>query len=111
MRYEVDDSSPDPADWTARQVWEYRTRDLERDGPLYSDFLGDADLLANDNVLAGFGGINQNEPPARGRIIEVVPQGASGGDIVFDLSLPDHWVSYRSERLPALYVGPRWVTD
>lgn len=111
VRYVVDDSSTDPDDWTARQTWEFRTEDLDGDGgPLYADFLGDADELANGNVLIGFGGIGQAEPPARGRIIEVVPTGASGGDIVFDLTLPDTWTSYRSERLPSLYAGPKWAT-
>lgn len=111
VRYEVDDTSADPADWTARQVWEFRTEDLVTGGPLYADFLGDADLQPNGNVLIGFGGINQQEPPARGRIIEVVPQGRAGGDIVFDLTIPDTWTSYRAERLPSLYTGPRWLTD
>jgi hypothetical protein len=55
-----------------------------------------------------FGGIGQVDPPARGRIIEVIPRGRSGGDIVFDLTLPDTWTSYRAERLPRLYTGPRW---
>ncbi len=112
VRYVVDDSAPDPADWTARQTWEFRTEDLDGDGgPLYADFLGDADEQPNGNVLIGFGGIGQEEPPARGRIIEVVPTGSAGGDIVFDLTLPDSWTSYRSERLPSLYGGPRWVTS
>jgi hypothetical protein len=112
VRYVVDDSSPDPADWAARQTWEFRTADLDGDGgPLYADFLGDADEQPNGNVLIGFGGIGQVEPPARGRIVEVVPTGARGGDIVFDLTLPNSWTSYRSERLPTLYTGPRWTTD
>ena len=107
VRYAVDDSADDPAQWTARQVWEHRTDD--RDGtPLYADFLGDADLLVNGNVLIGHGGIGQAVPPARGRIIEVVPTGDAGGDVVFDVWLPDTWVSYRAERIPSLYVGPDW---
>jgi hypothetical protein len=60
-------------------------------------------------VLIGFGGIGQEDPPARGRIIEVVPRGASGGDIVFDISTPETYVNYRAERIPSLYAGPRWV--
>ncbi len=112
VRYVVDDSARDPADWTARQTWAFRTDDLDGDGgPLYADFLGDADEQPNGNVLIGFGGIGQAAPPARGRIIEVVPTGTSGGDIVFDLTLPDFWTSYRSERLPSLYAGPKWVTN
>jgi hypothetical protein len=111
VRYVVDDSSDDPADWTARQTWEFRTDDLETGDPLYADFLGDADQLPNGNVLVGFGGIGQVELPARGRMIEVVPTGSEGGDIVWDVSLPDTYTSYRAERLASLYAGPRWMTD
>jgi hypothetical protein len=107
----VDDSSDDPADWTARQTWEFRTDDLETGDPLYADFLGDADQLPNGNVLVGFGGIGQVELPARGRMIEVVPTGSEGGDIVWDVSIPDTWTSYRAERLTSLYGGPKWETD
>jgi hypothetical protein len=111
VRIVVDDSSPDPAQWTARQTWEFRTADLRTGQPLYADFLGDADQLANGNVLISAGGIGQVEPPAYGRMIEVVPTGASGGDIVYDVSLPDTYTSYRAERLTSLYAGPRWETD
>lgn len=110
VRYEIDRTG-EPSEWTARQVWEFRTDDLETGGPLYADFLGDADLLPNGNVLGGFGGIGQVVPPARGRIIEVVPTGESGGDIVWDVSLPATYTSYRAQRIPSLYAGPRWVTD
>jgi hypothetical protein len=104
VRYEVGPTS-------ARQLWEFRTDDLLTGEPLYADFLGDADQLPNGNVLGGFGGIGQEVPPARGRMIEVVPDGESGGDIVWDVSLPDTYTSYRAERLASLYAGPRWRTD
>jgi hypothetical protein len=104
VRYEVGPRS-------ARQLWEFRTDDLVTGDPLYADFLGDADQLPNGNVLGGFGGIGQEDPPARGRIIEVVPRGESGGDIVWDVSIPDTYTSYRAERLASLYAGPRWMTD
>jgi hypothetical protein len=110
VRYEIDDSAPDPAQWSARQVWEHRVDD--RDGtPLYADFLADADTLANGNVLIDHGGIGQEQPPSRGRLIEVVPEAPAGGPIVFDVWLPDGWVSYRAERIPSLYAGPAWVGD
>ena len=105
VRYVVDDSSPDPADWTARQPGRSAPPTSTTGGRLYADFLGDADEQPNGNVLVDAGGINQTEPPARGRILEVVPHDRSGGDIVFDLSLPDTWTSYRGERLPSLYRG------
>ena len=57
------------------------------------------------DIALGTGGL------PRGRIVEVVPTGARGGDIVFDITLPDSWTSYRTERLPTLYTGPRWLTD
>ena len=111
VRYVIDDSSPDPAQWRARQTWEFRMQDLVTGQPMYTDFLGDADQLDNGNVLVGFGGVGQEFPPARGRIVEVVPTGASGGDIVWDVSIPDTYTSYRAERLTSLYAGPKWVTD
>jgi hypothetical protein len=94
---------------TASQVWEHRIADTERDAPVYAAFLGDANRLANGNVLVDHGGIDRYRPPARGRIIEVVPEGESGGDVVFDLRLAPPWVSYRAERLSTLYVGSDWV--
>ena len=112
MRYVIDDSCARPRrsgpparpGSSAPTTWSPAA-------PLYADFLGDADELANGNVLVGFGGIGQEIPPARGRIIEVVPTGASGGDIVYDISLPETYTSYRVERLTSLYAGPKWVTD
>ena len=40
-----------------------------------------------------------------------MPTGSDGGDIVWDVSLPDTYTSYRAERLASLYAGPRWMTD
>ena len=78
VRYVVDDSSPDPAQWTARQTWEFRTTDLVTGGPLYADFLGDADQLANGNVLVGFGGIGQVVPPPAAASSRWSPPGPPG---------------------------------
>ena len=89
-------------------MWAHRAQN--RDGtPLYADFLSDADLLDNGNVLVDHGGIGQSDPPASGRIVEVLPgQGGDAGEIVFDVWLPDTWVSYRAERIKSLYAGPMW---
>lgn len=92
---------------TARQLWEHRIDDLDGE-PLFAAFLGDADRLPNGNVLIDHGGIDRYQPPAHGRIIEVVPEGEAGGDVVFDLRLPGPWVSYRAERLPSLWTDPIW---
>jgi hypothetical protein len=102
VRYELDLEAG-----TARQVWEHRMNDL--DGlPLYADFVGDADLQANGNVLIDHGGIGRFEGAPRARLVEIVPVGEEGGRIVFDVVLAEPYVSYRAERLPSLYAGPRW---
>lgn len=112
--YDVDDASDDPSDWSATQRWEHRIDDA--DGlPIYTSFIGDADQLANGNVLITHGGIGANPPdpddPQHVLIIEVVPDGSSGGEIVWefrnDPAGPN--TSYRSERIESFYVGPDWV--
>ena len=78
---------------------------------LYARFLGDADRMDNGNVLIGHGGIDMPDEYANVRIVEVVPDGASGGEIVWDLSFGDperQFISYRAERVPSLYSGPDW---
>ena len=55
--------------------------------------------------------LNRPDGFQRARIIEVVPEGSAGGEIVWDLALGDEEVPitiYRSERLPSLYFGPLW---
>ncbi|MEM8745576.1 MAG: aryl-sulfate sulfotransferase [Actinomycetota bacterium] len=114
--YEVDDSSDDPADWSARQLWEHR--DEEADGtPVYASFIGDADVLENGNVLVTHGGIGQFVPPdpdnpLRMMVREVVPSGESGGDVIWELlndpTIPT--VTYRAERIPSFYFGAAWDT-
>jgi hypothetical protein len=107
VRYDLDLAGDDPDRWSARQVWEHVVDDVDGE-PVYADFLGDADRQPGGNVLIDHGGIGRRDGPPRARIIEVVPEGASGGPIVFDLRLTEPWVSYRAERFPSFYVGPRW---
>lgn len=111
VSYDVDDAADDPAQWSATQVWEHRMDD-NRGRALYARFLGDADRMENGNVLITHGGIDLPDEPVNVRIVEVVPDGAAGGDIVWDLSFGDaerEFTSYRSERVPSLYVGPDWA--
>jgi hypothetical protein len=111
--YDVDDSSDDPADWSARQVWEHV--DLDDDGtPVFTEFIGDADVLENGNVLITHGGIGAFPPdpadPLNLLVREVVPSGESGGDVVWELrsvDAPPH-ITYRTERIPSFYFGPDW---
>lgn len=112
--YDVDDTSDDPTEWSTTQRWEHRVDDADGT-PIYTSFIGDADQLANGNVLITHGGIGANPPdpsdPQHALIIEVVPDGASGGDIVWELrsdpSSPNP--SYRSERIESFYVGSDWL--
>jgi arylsulfate sulfotransferase len=110
--YDVDDSSDDPADWTATQRWEHI--DTEDNGNLaYSGFISDADQLSNGNVLITHGGIGTFPPgpedPLHILIREVVPEGESGGDIVWELQSELGFVTYRSERIETFYNGPEWA--
>ena len=110
--YAVDDTADDPAQWSATQVWEHRMDDVQG-RPLYARFLGDADRVDNGNVLITHGGIDLPDEFVNVRIVEVVPDGDSGGDIVWDLSFGDavrEYSSYRAERVPSLYLGPEWVS-
>lgn len=101
VEYEVD-----PEAGTVRQVWEHR--DEAPDGrPVYAHFLSDADRLENGNVLVTHGGVQGENDVLYARLVEVVPEGESGGDVVFDLTVGDGtdggWTVYRAERLPSLY--------
>ena len=113
--YDVDDSSSDPSDWSATQRWEHRMIDDATGAPIFTAFIGDADQLANGNVLITHGGIGEfpapPDQPLRAVIVEVVPSGDSGGDIVWRLDsdpTSSHAV-YRSERIESFYVGPDWM--
>ncbi len=95
----------DPDAKTISQVWEYRA---EKDGtPLFAGFVGDVDRLANGNVLIVDGGLNGAEPfpELSARIVEVVPAGGSGGELVWGLEVQGGpgWVVYRAERLSSVY--------
>ena len=112
--YDVDDSSDDPADWSATQRWEYTS--VEESGELaYATFISDADVLENGNVLVTNGGIGTFPPdpqdPLHILIEEVVPEGDSGGDVVWTLrSNPTKmYVTYRAERIPSFYQGDDWL--
>ena len=111
--YEISDSANDSSEWEATQLWEHRVNDID-DKPLYATIVGDTDRMENGNVLITHGGIWPTYPKPgtqRARIIEVVPEGIDGGDIVWDLALGDADVPvtvYRAERLPSLYFGPNW---
>ncbi len=114
--YAVDDSSDDPAEWSATQVWEHI--DVEEDGsPVYTAFISDADILANGNVLITHGGIGPFPPqpdfPLRALVVEVVKGGENEGDIVwqFDSDPVQGHTVYRSEKIESFYVGDQWADE
>lgn len=105
--YEVDDSSPDPADWSARQVWDH-VLEGDNGGDVFTAFLGDVDELENGNVLATHGAIADERGNLNARVIEVIRGGDDDGDVVFDLRVGDEsagWTVYRSERIASLTPG------
>jgi len=114
--YEVDDASDDPSEWSAVQRWE--NIDTEDNGKLaYSTFISDADVLENGNVLVTHGGIGTFPPtpedPLHILIREIVPEGESGGDVVWELKSTsdseNFYLTYRAERIPSFYFGPDWL--
>lgn len=112
--FDIDDSADDRSAWSATQRWEHIDRD--DDGtPIFTSFIGDADVLANGNVLITHGGIGPFPPtpefPLRALIVEVDPAAAEGDQIVWRLDsdpAQSHTV-YRSEHVSSFYVGDGWV--
>lgn len=111
--YDVDDSSDDPAEWSATQRWEHIDTAPDGDQLVYAAFISDADVLSNGNVLVTHGGIGSFPPnpedPLNILIREVVPEGDSGGEIVWELQGDDGFVTYRSERIESFYNGDDWI--
>jgi hypothetical protein len=97
----------DPASGTAEQIWEHRD-DATSGTPIFTPFLGDADLLANNDVLITYAGASTPEGVYYSRFVEVVP-GTDGApdQVVFDMTLGDQkttgFTAYRSDRVPSLY--------
>lgn len=91
---------------TAEQVWEHR--DTTPEGtPMFTPFLGDADRLADGNILithGGASGVPGDFSTLYGRVVEVDRE---TDEIVWDLVVGDRttsgWTLYRSERHPSLY--------
>ncbi|MDW3217870.1 MAG: aryl-sulfate sulfotransferase [Acidimicrobiales bacterium] len=119
VRVRVDDSSDDPSEWTATQVWDHRMIDPVTDELLYAPFISDADELANGNILVTHGGAAvdpNNFLNSHVHVVEIVPDaengGDEGGDIVWQLSLGDAEESvsmYRADRWETLYFGALWA--
>jgi hypothetical protein len=88
----------------ARQTWCHVL--LDRGQPVFSKRQGDANRLANGNVLITHGNLTGEHGRLYARIVEVAPESAGGGDVVFDLRVADEdwgWCVYRAERITSLY--------
>lgn len=120
--YDIDDSSDDPSDWTATQTWEHRTNETPGNA-MFAGFLGDADRLANGNVLIAHGGIPRPVPEDdfnRCVVIEVVPSddtdpledGSIGGEVIWRVetgSAERPVTCYRAAHVASLYSGDGWT--
>ncbi len=98
VRYSLDEEAG-----KVTQEWEYRS--TVNGAPLYALFVGDADTLANGNVLITNGGII-DPATTNVQLVEVEPTGTEGGTVVFELRVDEGgWFTYRARRVPSLYVG------
>jgi hypothetical protein len=111
VRIEVDDESDDPAQWSARQVWDHVLEDPKTGTPAFAPFVSDADALPNGNVLVTHGGLGGFASFQHVHILEYAPGGERNGDVVWELQLGepgDEITVYRAERWESLYFGPLW---
>ncbi|NIR35927.1 MAG: hypothetical protein GWN79_05390, partial [Actinobacteria bacterium] len=112
VRIRVDDGADDPSTWTATQVWEHRLIDPVTDAPIFAPIISDTDELANGNILVTHGGAvvdPTNFFATHVHIVEIVPEGADGGDIVWELRAGEGESTYRADRWESLYFGPLWA--
>jgi hypothetical protein len=106
VQYELDLSGP-PSTWTARQVWEHRIDTPE--GPVFADFLGDADAIGDDHVLITHGAIVDQSVDRNTALIVEVDRAEDPADdeIVLSIRIPPTdligWQAYRSEHLDTWY--------
>ncbi len=104
----------DPEAMTVSQEWEVEQSST---GRLFSGGLGDADELANGNVLVVHGWVLeengvQNADAGRGQTSARLVESTVGGQIALDIRIwgnlgdePDGWQVSRAERFSGLYPG------
>lgn len=105
VHYDIEEAGGRPV--RASQRWEHRLRESDR--PILAYRLGDVDRLPNGNILVTHGHVTTAAGRIHARIMELVPQGAAGAEIVSDLLISgeDHgWCVYRSQRRPGLGEPP-----
>lgn len=100
--YELDRSGP-PSTWNARQVWEHRID--TPDGPVFADFLGDADAIGDGHVLITHGAVIDEAVDRNTALIVEVDRATD--EILLRIRVPSDgdlgWQTYRAEHLDTWY--------
>jgi arylsulfate sulfotransferase len=101
--YRLDRSGPRRT-WSARQVWEHRIDTPA--GPVFSDFLGDADAIGGGHVLVTHGGIEDRSSHLLSAWIVEVDRPT--GDVVLSIRIVGDgrdlgWNTYRADHLDTWY--------
>ncbi len=100
--YRLDRSGP-PSTWTARQVWEHRIDTPA--GPVYADFLGDADNISGGHVLITHGAVIDETVDRNTALIVEVDRATD--QILLTIRVPSDgdlgWQTYRAEHLDTWY--------
>ena len=102
VAYELDRSGP-RSTWTARQVWEHRIDTPA--GPVYADFLGDADSIGGGHVLITHGAVIDEAVDRNTALIVEVDRATD--EILLSIRVPSDgdlgWQTYRAEHLDSWY--------
>ena len=102
VAYELDRSGP-RSTWTARQVWEHRIDTPA--GPVYADFLGDADSIGGGHVLITHGAVIDEAVNRNTALIVEVDRATD--EILLSIRVPSDgdlgWQTYRAEHLDSWY--------
>lgn len=113
VQYELDRSGP-ASTWTVRQVWEHRVQ--TPGGPVFAEFLGDADMIGGDHVLITHGATV--DPVTAHHTALIVEVDRATDEIVLSVQVEPEpslgWRTYRAEHLDTWYPDPddgHWHRD
>jgi hypothetical protein len=103
--YALDRSGP-PGTWTARQVWEHRIDTPS--GPVFADFLGDADAIGSDHVLITHGAVQDETTGLLSALVVEVDRATD--ETVLTIRVPPGdglgWQAYRAEHVDTWHPRP-----
>jgi len=102
VAYELDRTGP-RSTWTARQVWEHRIDTPT--GPVYANFLGDADAIGAGHVLITHGAVIDEAVDRNTALIVEVDRATD--EVLLRIRIPSDgdlgWQTYRAEHLDTWY--------